>query len=480
MLLPLTYYPSRGIAYARDAAQDALALIDYDLGWKIPSYAAFEFTVEAAATSSGNYTIAAKDAAALNSPDPGEPPTRFEAREDVVVLIGETMASATLYAQVTREPQTIGTTDGTDFQRIDLPDLDVIAATVSITIGAVQYFRVFAFADSRATDAHFRLFYRGDGSAYIKLPGISEDGSEFGLKPPAGLDVIASFAVGGGVSANGFAIGAVNQYAGTDANVTAVKNTEITANGREEESLENARETAPIALRQAGGWTDDSSGLAVLKEAFPEVLAAHFVRDLVQKFKVHVYILTSGGAGPGPALAAAAPALLIEQSDLEQADVSVNDPIFSDVSIIGRVALRPGFAWLDVVKYVELAVALRCSQIARVFHEAYSDTGISDTIDLINSELSSLLPYLIGGGSFSVTADQGQISKFFSSRGDGANVSFQEFGERLDPRDLEAVQAFIAGVDLLIIDSPEYVVDPGSGGITRPISVTITQDQDIV
>ncbi len=449
--------------FSRTHAQILFDLLDYHLAWKTPSSCTERFTI----SGTGPLTIAKADLVGSTVGTVTQNAVRFEARESLVIGSGASYGDIVCYAQETRPQQNIGKTDGSNFQQVELPDLDVIDDTNQITIDGNSYNRVNTFANSTGTDYHYLLFFRSDGSSYIVLGGENtQDNSEFGFKPPADIDIYADYAVGGGTDTNIENTGEVTEYLGTNVNVSAVTNTTAATGGLDEETLENARNIAPIRLRSAEFFSNESTGLALLKTEVSGFLNGQIV--ITGLMEVDAYIVPVGGGAPSAGLITEVQDLLEERSYLEQVTATGYSANYINQAISAEVSMLSGYAYADKEKYMELALALRSSEISLGIYEVYYSTGVADAIDRINSDFAALLPYLIGGGDFTNESDAVQIERLLK------NIPFQSFGENLNPEDLStAVQGFVTGVDRCEMLAPTSPVTVPAGSISRPSSIAV-------
>jgi hypothetical protein len=458
---------------ARPTAQYVFALIDHDLKWKTPASA--EITV--AISAPGPYTIPADELIFETARISGQAAIRYEARASLFFDTGETEKTITAYAQETQPAQDLGLTDGSDFQELEIPDLDAIRETMRLDIGGSEYVRVNTFVNSSPTDQHFLLLHRSDGSSYIVLPGENEfDQTIWGKIPSGGQTVTAFYAIGGGLIGN-TAASTITQYIGGNIQVASVNNPDPVIDGAEEETLDRARRTAPLAIRAAGEiFTNESTGEGLVLDNFPEVLDVQIVKYPVGVFRAVVYLLPVGGGVPAPSLKDQVETLLVQASDMEQAIIDTPDPTYLDADLEARVSMKEGQVFSRQVRYVELALALRASPIARNIHSIFDERGLGPAIDQINNDFATLIPYLIGANLYNVTDDGVAIGYLLGSEGDTLNTPFQSFGEDLYPSDLSSpILSWIFSVDECVIDSPSSVLQPGDGGLVNPVSITVAE-----
>lgn len=448
--------------FSRPHAQDLLANMDYTMDWKGVATVAETVTVPAAATAGGDLLILKADLVFETEGTATNAPVRFEARSDLTISQGFTTGTVTAFQQTTRPATDLGETDGTEFQIIETADLDV-TSEITLTIGADTYTAVDSFRDSGATDLHFRIFYRSDGSSFIKLPGTnSQDGEAFGKTPLPGVSVIGNYAVGGGTRGNQ-AAGRIIKYAGGDVNVTTVTNPSPSTGGTEEETIENAREIAGISLRGTEILSNATTFNAAARDISGVLSVSTSVTGL---FTIDIFIIPTGGGLPSTALKIQVGEDLTARTPLEQIEVTGRDPNFLDQAIAGEVRVLSGFLFDNIRHLVELAAALRTSEIASEINRTFLASGLSAAILQINGTL-------VSGGLVSQTIiekdDGPQVERFLT------NIPFQSFGETLHPEDIgTAVQGFVTGVDVAKMLSPTSDITVGAGFIVRPVSNTWT------
>jgi hypothetical protein len=441
--------------FSRPHLQDVLENLDYYMAWKSTARGEVQVTVNASATVSGDYIIPVDKLKFQRTGSPNIDPLQYESREPLTISQGTTTSSVTAYQQVTRTAE-IGDTDGTDFQRVDLPDLDVLEDTITLAIAGETYTRVDSYVNSGALDRQFKLYYRSDGSSFVEGPGESQDGDKYGFKPSAGESITADYATGGGPESN-VAANRITVYIGGDPQVTAVNNPNPLTGGGPEESLENAKVISRLAFRTPGTFTNESSAIALAK-SIDGVLTVAIVKTGTLRTDAHV--MPIGGGLPSGLLKDQVADLLTRRSPLEQIIVTARDPNYVDVSVVASIRMFEGYAFADYHKYLTLAATIRISEIGEYLHDVYAADGIDEARKQINAYLSGLTGY-----SYSST-DNSEIEKILKKR------KFQKFGEDLKQNDV---------INSLYLDSVDYVVvsQPGdinvlSGYITRPTTISIS------
>jgi hypothetical protein len=447
------------LSFSRPQLQDLLSLIDYSMAWKQTATVQLTVNINPAATVSGSYTVSAANLAFGTVPTISNPQVRFEARTSLTFTIGTSTSSVTVYAQTTQAQKNIGTTNGSSWQQIDLPDLDVLSDTLTLTIGSDTYTLVSSFINSLATDTVFRLYYRSDGTSYIILPGIdSQTGKSYGKVPTNGLTIFANYATGGGLSSNVNA-NTITQYLGNDNNVVSSTNNSAATGGTEEETIDNAKAVAPLALRGVNYFINASNGIAIAK-SIEGVLDCFIYNDGL--LSVSCVIIPVGGGVPSPSLKTTVHSALISRSPLEEITVNMVDPNYVITSIQMNIKTLEGVSLADINQYIKLAILVRADNYSSYIKSIYISEGLSSAIAQVNAIWGTLI-----GETFSVN-DSAQFMKIFD------NVPSIAFAENLQPEDLiSAVQGFVNGVDYVKLISPSSPVSVGSNGITKINGITL-------
>jgi hypothetical protein len=374
--------------------------------------------------------------------------------------MGTSQTSILVKQQATQPAANLGSTDGSNWQLFDLPDVDVLKDTLVITIGADVYTRVTTFASYGPADKVFKIYYRTDGSSYIKLGGVdTKSGAQFGFIPASGQSVNAVYATGGGADGN-VEVGAINQYIGADSGVTTVNNSEAAEGGAAEESIANARELAPLRTRETGYFINESTGVSLAKSV-DGVLKASIVRTGL--LAVAGYIIPNGGGYPSTTLKNAVRDLLIARSPLEDINVVINDPTYIPTAVTLNIKLYPGYLFANIQKYCALAIVMKAHELADTIQTTYQEQGIDACIAMINADIGSIT------GTFQTAVDGVQISDIMN------RIVPIKIGEDLQLEDIITACGFVKGVDYVKITSPSGGVSSFPGGQVKVNSVTATQ-----
>ena len=416
--------------------------------------------IDPALTVSGSYVVQAADLIAQTPPTVNRPAIRFEALSPITFSIGTSQSSATFYQQTTQTAQQIGTTSGASWQEIELPDLDILKNRITLQVGSDVYTQVDTFANSTSANKVYRIFYRSDGSSYIRLPGVDDQtGYAYGFVPPAGLVVTATYATGGGAIGNVEA-GEISQYIGADSGVTSVVNPGAAAGGRNQESIANAQAVAPLRVRETGYFINASTGVSLAKSV-SGVLRAQIVRTGLLTFGG--WIIPNGGGLPSTQLKQQVQDLLIARSPLEDITGTISDPSYISTAVQIQLKMYSGYTFTEIEKYCKLAIAIKANEISDELLAEFTESGITAAIDYINANFSSIT------GIFSTTTDAAQISEILR------RTIPIEMGESLEQEDIVAACAQVAGVDYIKVIAPASTVTGVNGGQIKVTSVTVTQ-----
>jgi len=353
----------------------------------------------------------------------------------------------TCYQQETIDQSIIGTSDGTtEWQKFDLPDLDVLEDTLIITINSVQWTRVDTLVDSLPTDTHYLLRYNTDNSSYI-LFGNGTYGDI-----PANFDIYADYATGGGLDSNISTIGKINVYAGSDGDILAVSNPSTFTGGSEEESLASAKILGPLLLKARNRFVtvDDGESLAL---DFGGIARVKVNKNVYGLLSCQVPIVPNGGGTPSSALKSSLQTYLIDRTILETVDVRVVDPTYNTITPVVTVKIDSGALWSTVQGYVILALRLQFSERGYEIQQDYISNGIESAVTIINAEWST---------SFS-SSDYNQIATLL----DEDNFEPTDFGVDFQESDvLGYIDTNVEGVDYLTWSSPAFPITQADDEIT--------------
>lgn len=449
-------------AYSRPALQDVLQLIDYQMSWKQTAIVNVTLTIDIAATLSSSYTIPKAQLIFGTVASVSKPQIRFEARADVTFPMSTTVTTVILYAQETKQPLTIAQSSGLSWQVVELGDLDILKETLSVVIGVDPYSQVDTFANSIITDKVYRIYYRSDGSSYLKFAGInSVTGFQYGYIAPQGMNIIANYAVGGGIASTVIA-GEVTEYLGSDPYFISVTNPLGSTGSADEETIQNAKDIAPLRARETGYFINESTGISILKKITGVLDASIVNTSSPSQLAVNVYVLPVGGGNPSPSLKAEIETTLNLLSVLQQVVVTALDPIYIALAISFKIKLLSGYNLVDVSPFAKVATMLRTSELSKYVYQIFYSSGIDAAREQINA-----LWFTIIGYSF-ISDDNKKLTVFFNF------IPFLKFGEDLHPEDIiTAVEGFVEGVDYVNMITPTTTITSGNGGLIQPVSISV-------
>ena len=176
----------------------------------------------------------------------------FETLEDVTVpaKVGSTSGSAQVYAQEGEtKTEKIGTSDGSVNQIFQLSDSPVISKSTIVTVAGINYTQVEYIIDYQNYDPVFIAVVDSDEQVYLQFgDGIN------GRIPPNGVDVYATYRVGGGKNGN-VPAGTIKYILTPVPTGISVNNIDVGqvlgsgSGGAEPESTDSIRTNAPKSIR---------------------------------------------------------------------------------------------------------------------------------------------------------------------------------------------------------------------------------------
>lgn len=361
-----------------------------------------------------------------------------------------------LFQQETKSEQNIGSSDGsTDFQEFDLPDIDIVQDTLTITINSESYTRVDTLVFSVSTDKVFKQIYNSDGSSKIQFGN-----DDFGIIPPA-FDILANYAVGGGSDSNVQSINRLNIYAGSDSNIVGISNPSTLTGGANEQGIEQAKILGPILLKTRDRYITSEDGEALAQE-FGGISQVKINGNEFGVLSSEVIIIPTGGGTTSTQFKDDLDQFLTDRSILESIDIRVFDATYLTQNVVSASKILPGFSFSDIKKYIDLAWQLFFSETGLEIQNDFISNGVTSAVVLINN---------IFGTSFAIE-DFDQISKLLDE---------DIFSPALIGVDRQESDAFgymdiaIDGVDYLTISSPSFPIVVGNGQITTDGTITVTE-----
>jgi len=446
-------------SFSRTHLQDLLALIDYQMRWKRTSSTPLDISINPAATASSSYTIT-KDKLTFRTND-GSDPLIFESRTDITFPMGTSTGSVIVYQQETQPEKKLGDSNGSSWQVFETGYIDMIEGNEQVIVDAAVYTRVYTFARSKSTDKHYKLYFRSDGSSYVKFGGITTTGLQRGFIPPNGSEIFINAAIGGGIKTIKRA-NTITEYIGDDINIQTATNPLQTTGGSDEESIESAKENSELNLYSDEVFINVDSGRNICKKIVGVYDVLIVKAGLLQ---VDVYIIPDGWGYPSPALKTTVADKLVKSTILEEVAVTPRDPNYYSLNIGLNVKLLPNYAMADVEKFIALAAVLRTTELGRYINDVYLSSDFTSVVALLNSLFLYMMPY-----QYDTVVDKQQLIRLLD------NTPYQTFQDKLVPQDIgTAVQGFVYGIDYVEITNPSAPVLLGTGQTIRPIAVTITQ-----
>jgi hypothetical protein len=360
-----------------------------------------------------------------------------------------------VYQQETKDSVFIGTSDGiTEWQEFILPDTDILRDTLSVVVNSVTWTRIDDFIDSISTDTHYKFITLSNGKYSIRF------GNGTYGKVPGNFDVTATYAVGGGVSSNISTRNRLSNYTGNDGNIDNSSNPEIFTGGSEKESLETAKQIAPVLLKSRNRFitTSDGEALALAYGGFSQVKVN---KNTYGVLSAQVLTIAKGGGNPSTSQKNALQAHLIDRTVLESIDVRVEDTTITSTAVTSGVKVLNGYSFANVKPYVDLGYFLLTTETGKEIKDTFNSTGIADAITLINT---------IFGSSFG-TADYTEISQMLET------FDYVEIAGSIQSSDVFSLIDNITGVDYITITTfgTGLPITLGSAEITTNGTITVSQ-----
>lgn len=357
---------------------------------------------------------------------------------------------------------TIGTGDATtEWQTFKLPDKWIIGDTLVITINTVTWTKVTSFVDSISTDTHYKLIYLDNGDMEIMFG----DGT-YGVLPGA-FPITALYATGGGFTSNVSVQGRINNYAGSHASISGATNSELFTGGADEESLESAKRIAPMLLKARDRFVTSDDG-KYLSENYAGVLKVGIIPNYTTALSVAVAVIPTGGGTASAGLKTDLETYLEGKTIMNRPTVTCIDPTYVDVDITCTVHLYSGWVWATVKQYVMLGYCLLLSECTSEILDAYGSNGIASAVAYINNKWSAWIttPF--------TTTDYNSIIRMLTPL-QNAIMKYADFEVSFIRSDIEGfIDAYVDGVDYVIISNPSFPITVGVGEITHADDLDFT------
>lgn len=230
-------------------------------------------------------------------------PVLYETQADVIVPANGGTVVATVVEGSTRTLDKIGVSSGLADQTFRLPYTPVIDGSVRVFVESVgdpeEWVPLQYLVDANPEDKAFSVHSDAEGATWILLG----DGTS-GLIPATGLNIYATYRVGGGSAGNRLA-GTITQivqaipgvFLKTDVNGVSLSS--AMTGGADPESVEQIRRNAPLAFRTQQRLVTlqdfEDAALAIPGVSKAAVMANHYT-------SVVVYITGPNGTTPNQAL----------------------------------------------------------------------------------------------------------------------------------------------------------------------------------
>lgn len=362
---------------------------------------------------------------------------------------------ATVYNQELKSAIIVGQGDLiTPWLEFDLRDTGVLKDTLTVTINSDSWTRVDSLAFSIASDRHFVLNYRSNGSAFIMFG----DGVYGAI--PAAFDVIVQYAIGGGVAGN-VSAASINIYAGTNStNITGCSNPVAMGGGSDEESIETARRVAPGLLKARDRFITQADGEALVL-AYGGISLVSITSNFYGVLTCRVIGIAIGGGDVGSTLRAAVQQYLIDRSVLGSIDVRFVACTLTTTAVTSAAKMRSGYLWATALPYFRLAWKLFLSEAGAEILTAYL-TSLSAAVLRINAIFTETF-----------TTTDAKIIQILDSF---AVVGARTFGETIQESDaFSFIQGAVPDIDYMTISAPSFPIILASDAITTIGALTLTE-----
>lgn len=343
---------------------------------------------------------------------------------------------------------------GTEFEEFTVSRQNLILGSASILFGAQQWTEVTNFADSTATDYHFKVILQEDGEVLIR----GGDGV-YGRVFPVGIDPILTARYGGGSRGN-VGAGKIDVYSGTNTAIESVTNAARFTGGKGEESIESIKTYAPLSVISQDRIVSQSD-FRYVSETYPGVAKAKIEPNQFGVGSTNIQIIPNGGGNPSTTLKNNLTSYLKEKTLLSNIFINVADPTYQSQDIEIEVQTGSGVAFSDVEDYVRLAATLSVSETTTEILEIFRSEGIVNFIEYINQIFSF---------TFSTTNNVvlQQIKDILQE------VEARDWGQDLYEFDIFSLMKVINGVDFIELLTPADTVVVPDGTILTLGTLSVT------
>lgn len=360
---------------------------------------------------------------------------------------------ATLFQQESVAQFAAGDSDGTtSFQEIDLPDINIIPATIQVTIASVNYNQVTTLVESSGTDPVYRVLTKTDG----RISLLFGNGT-YGIIPPA-AEIFVSYSYGGGTISNQSVINSINTYAGSNTLIETTANVTTFTGGANEQSIADAKILGPLLLKARNRFVTVEDG-EVLALALGGISLINIIRNFFGVLSVNVLGIANGGGGIGTAKKNEVQTELTDRSILESIRVVVSDPDFLAQTVNCNIKRLSIIDFPTLSARVNFGIRLFFSETGKEINDNYIANGISSTITLIN---------VIFSENFS-NLDTSWLESLVQ------NLTYANFGNSIDESDIVAyLKSNITGIDDISFTAPSFPIEVTNVQITTHTGTTIT------
>ncbi len=356
--------------------------------------------------------------------------------------------------QESKSNVTIGTSDGsTEFQEFNIPDLNVLKNSISVSINGIAWTKVTTLVNSSSTDKHFLLIYNTNNGSLIKFGN-----NTYGMIPPA-FPILIGYAVGGGVNSNINVANKITTCAGSDSNIESVTNLGPFTGGSNPETIESGKNIAPILLKSRDRFitTEDGEALAL---GFGGISQVRINKNTFGVLSVQVLTIANGGGNPDTTYKNSLQAYLIDRTLLEEIDVRVQDTTITSTNVTSGAKPLSGYSYANVLPYFRLAWKLLLSEASQEIKDIYTNNGIGDAVTLINTIFSE---------SFT-SIDYASIEEQMIA------LEPRQIGEDLEESTaIGFIDSNVVGLDYFTITAPTFPITLSDDEITTYGTLTLSE-----
>lgn len=444
-------------SYTVEATRDLAAYLDYYPDNASPGGG--DITVEVA---SSPITIP-KEQLLFSIQDEDGDVYNFEATADLTISSGLTGDVPVLEGS-TQTDVSLGQSDGvTEWQEFVIPDTGVILGLfgsrepVVITIDGDTWENKETLVNSTSSDRHFRILTKPSG-----ITAVMFGNGGFGMIPPAGFPILATYRTGGGTGGNIRTTGAVVAYTGPNVNVVGGTMAANFTGGAEAELMAKTKRLAPQMLRTNYRAVTEQDIVTLSEQYSSSIIKAVALPGLYGSGTIGVHIVPAGGGTPTASLKSSLEAYLTDRASLANADIRVRDPLYQAEDITAGLKMRTGYSFATYKNYAEIVCYLLLSEVSQEVLDRFEQNGVADVASFFNTKW---------GYSFTST-DYTELSRILLRRKrDGAT----SWGGDLVPNDIIAALDDLTGVEFPTVTTPASIVTVSFNRIMTEGTVTISE-----